>query len=208
MWFIFVPTLRCRRLWISPRYIESICKKIIPVELEGVDGQAMSGGLIDIVNMIISQKEANGLLEVHVMLPRFKAFMKYFYHIYLSPACRITMDVATPLITIPAVWKIMHHCHTEVVAFAADVGNAGRVPKSVFANRLSLLFDVCGPFLTAVSDRHYTSDVLSQANDIAREGSMVLLKRLNREEIEAEFEKIALHLIESVTRILIQGRRQ
>jgi hypothetical protein len=168
----------------------------------------MAGGLIDIVNTIISRKEANGLLEVNVGLPRFKAFMKYFFHIYLSTACRITMDVSTPLITIPAVWKIMHHCHTEVVAFARDVANVDRVPRVVFENRLSLLFDVCGPFLTAISDRHYTSDVLNQANDIAREGSMVEAKRLNREEIEAQFAEIALHLIESVTRILIQGRRR
>ena len=55
---------------------------MIPVEKKG-------GGacLLDVlVKKILAKKSKNGALEVHVELPRFKAYMKFFYHINLVSA--------------------------------------------------------------------------------------------------------------------------
>ena len=56
------------------QYIESICKKMIPVETLGANSGAC---LLDVlVHKILANKFKNGVLEEHVELPRFKAYMK------------------------------------------------------------------------------------------------------------------------------------
>ena len=110
-----------------------------------------------------------------------------------------------------------------MVAFSNDVGNDGNaengpVDEIVFNNRLSLLFDVCGPFLSAVFKAHYTVDNLEIARDLslklqreagggkddASTGEIIL----DKEQCENEFYKIAPRLIEGLTRTLVQGRHQ
>lgn len=198
------------------RYIEAICKKIIPIETDQDDH--IGGGLIDVITKkILSKKFANGLLEEHVELPRFKAYMKYLYHIYLSENCIDQLELRFPLITNPDTWEILKQCEGEVVAFSNDVGNKNDVDEIVFANRLALLFDVCGLYLLAIFTSHYTEEKLDVADELQKQREAVTSEKgndqlfetvLTREECEEKFMKIAPGLIEGLTRTIVQGRHQ
>jgi hypothetical protein len=206
-------------------YIEAICKKIIPIEMES--GKEEDGGLINVITKkILAMKFESGLLEEHIELPRLKAYMKYLYHIYLSDNCLVQIELRYPLITNPLIWEILDQCKGEVLAFSDAVDGDG-VEEVVFENRLSLLFDVCGPFLSAVFKTHYTTENLETAKDLEDQrasmedkGNQLSAsnylqvfnpneeKVLTKEECEANFFNIAPKLVEGITRTIVQGRHQ
>lgn len=99
---------------------------MIPVEIAGTENGAC---LLDVlVHKILANKFKSGVLEEHVELPRFKAYMKYFYHINLSDSCFLQIDLQYPLITNESTWAILEQCTGEVMLFSQDVAY-GTEPK-------------------------------------------------------------------------------
>ena len=83
--------------------------------------------------------------------------------------------------------------------FSNDVGNTKNVDEVVFRNRLSLLFDVCGPFLEAVFKNHFTEGNLLFAEEIYRQGfddDAEASKTLGKDSCMSRFRGLATQLIE------------
>ena len=96
-----------------------IVQQMIPVEIAGTENGAC---LLDVlVHKILANKFKSGVLEEHVELPRFKAYMKYFYHINLSDSCFLQIDLQYPLITNESTWAILEQCTGDVMLFSQDV---------------------------------------------------------------------------------------
>ena len=143
-------------------YIESISRGWIraPDIIKALDAVIRTAGE--------NKDDEDVLLDEKLQLPRFKAFITFFYHIYISDKCSKEITEPTPLISSPMVWSIMKQCQREIRNLFDIIGGAdGKRPKekSTWRKQKELVLNVCIPFLTRMLNAHFTKRALQQMKD-------------------------------------------
>lgn len=127
------------------------------------------------IKIVLAVRE--GMLDEQLQMPRFKAFLTFFYHIYISDQCSTQIREPTPLISSPMVWSIMLQCQREIRnVFEIIGGNDERRPKekATWHKQKDLVLNVCIPFLTRMLNAHVTK------------ASLERMKKMKEDEDEVE----------------------
>lgn len=82
------------------------------ISREWLASSAVEQALNDVIDTAMS---GTGLLESNVQLPRFKAFLTFYYHIYISEQSTSWVHQERPLISSPIIWNIIMQCKTEII---------------------------------------------------------------------------------------------
>ena len=137
------------------------------------------------------------LLEIHVAMPRFKAYLRFLDHMYLSRECVLEMDHTKKLVLERNMWAILDHCNVEIVAFSKTTkkehDNIKTHESKLYMSRQELVFEVCFPFVSNVLEQYLTSrnilDNLSERSinpgEMTQRDATVRLKRVNGSLCEA-----------------------
>ena len=132
-------------------YIESISR-------EWLASSAVEQALNDVIETAVG---GTGLLESNVQMPRFKAFITFYYHIYISEKSTSTLQ-EKPLISSPIIWNIIMQCKTEIINVLQLIsGKKSRLGleahhRSMWRKQKDLVLNVCIPFLTQILTQHFT----------------------------------------------------
>lgn len=158
--------------------------------------QLINNGAASAARLPRTQAAPTGrLLEIHVAMPRFKAYLRFFYHMYLSRECVLEMDHTKKLVLEPDMWAILDHCNVEIVEFSKTTKKEHDETheSDLYMSRQELVFDVCFPFVSNVLELYLTSGKIQEnlsersinPGEMTQRDATVRLKRVNRSLCEA-----------------------
>jgi hypothetical protein len=179
-------------------YIESISRKWI-------DSGVIKKALSNVITTGVATK--NGLLESVVQLPRFKALLTFYYHIYISDKCSIKMVEERPLIADPLIWMILEQCTKEItnVFKIIQTGDRDHSNKAKWIMQKELGLNVCLPFVTQLLQAHFTNVNIKKVKvkDLSGESDLDAddVVEVSRSELEGKFNKLARELMTAIVHV-------